>query len=99
MEPALVSEAVEELRPKMQAVVDQATWIRPVGFDALTDYLYDQARLTRLEVWLAEHGDRYPSGHKRAGELRDPAQGEDGRMARRTRLAYRPVQRSGDLLV
>lgn len=67
----LVAETVEELRPDLQRIVDQASWIMPLDAHALEDYLLDRARLTRLERWLGEHGDRYPAGHKRAGELRD----------------------------
>ena len=53
----LVSETAEELRPRLQTVVAQALWVRPMDVDALEDYLWDRARLQRLEEWLAANGD------------------------------------------
>jgi hypothetical protein len=65
----LIAETAEELRPRLQQIIDQAPWITAVDVDGLEDYLRDRARLERLERWLATNGDRYSTG-KRAGELR-----------------------------
>ena len=67
----LVAETVDELRPELQERIDASPWITALDADELDEYLRDRARLIRLERWLAEHGDRYPEGHDRAGELRD----------------------------
>lgn len=97
--PRLVSQTMEELRPQLQAIIDLAPWCRPVDELALTDMLRDMARAERLEVWLAEHGDRYPEGHERAGELRDRDLRELGALrnrllAHRSRLGLDPASRA-----
>lgn len=69
--PRLVGAAMNELRPQLEAVIAEAPWCKPVDELALVDFLRDMARAEQLERWLAENGDRYPEGHKRAGELRD----------------------------
>jgi hypothetical protein len=67
--------------------------------DALEDYLWDRARLQRLEEWLAANGDRYPEGHDRAGELRDRDLREVASLRRRcmdhrARLGLDPASRA-----
>lgn len=97
--PRLVSETMEQLRPELQRIIDMAPWCRPIDEWALTDYLRDVARLERLEVWLEANGDRYPEGHKSAGELRDRDLREVASLRRRcmdhrSRLGLDPVSRS-----
>jgi hypothetical protein len=97
--PRLITETMEELRPELQRLVDLAPWVRPLDEHALIDYLRDLARLERLERWLADHGDRYPDGHKRAGELRDRDLREVASLRRRcmdhrARLGFEPAARA-----
>lgn len=68
----LITETVDELRPQLQRIIDQAPWCRPVDELALEDFMWDLARAKRLERFLIDHGDRYPDDHpKYPGDLRD----------------------------
>lgn len=89
--PALIEQTMTELRPDLAAIIEDAPWILPIDRHGLEDYLHDRARLARLERWLAENGDRYPEGHKRAGELRSRDLAEIGSLRRRCMDARRAL--------
>jgi hypothetical protein len=95
----LVAETVEELRPAMQDIIDQAPWLQAIDAWAIDDYVKDRARLLRLERWLDTYSDRYPEGHDRVDELRDRDLREVGSLRRRcmdhrARLGLDPAARS-----
>lgn len=97
--PRFVTETMEELRPQLQTIIDEAPWCRPIDELALLDMLRDMARAERLERWLDKHGDRYPDDHKKhPGELRDRDLRELGALrnrllTHRARLGLDPASR------
>lgn len=91
--PRLVAETVEELRPDLQAIIDEAPWITALDRHAVEDYLLDRARLERLEQWLAEKGDRDADDQLRDRDIRELSTLRRRCMDHRARLGLDPVSR------
>lgn len=88
----LIAETIEELRPAMQRIIDQCAWLQPIDEWAISDYLYDRARLLRIRRWVEEQDDA-------EGPLHEGADREVNRLMRRcldhrARLGLDPASRS-----